>query len=205
MLEARNLWELVEQRAEASPDSRMSVDEHGRSMTFGAVPRRGRARGRRPGRARRGRGRCRVLGAPDLARVAGPGRRAVPARRGAEPDHPHLPRPRGRLLHRARPARRCCSCRARGATSTSRRWAIASPGRRPRPAGRRVRPRAARRRSGQALPPRPAAARQPGRRSGQLALLHVGHHRRPEGRAAHRRRSHRHRPRDGRPARRAHR
>ena len=36
MLEARNLWELVEARAEASPDQRMLVDEAGRSLTFGA-------------------------------------------------------------------------------------------------------------------------------------------------------------------------
>ncbi len=34
MLEARNVWELVEQRAAVTPDSRMSVDEHGRSITF---------------------------------------------------------------------------------------------------------------------------------------------------------------------------
>jgi acyl-CoA synthetase (AMP-forming)/AMP-acid ligase II len=36
MLEARNLWELVEARAAATPDRRMLVDEEGRSLTFGA-------------------------------------------------------------------------------------------------------------------------------------------------------------------------
>jgi cyclohexanecarboxylate-CoA ligase len=35
MLEARNLWELVEARAAATPDERMLVDEGGRMLTFG--------------------------------------------------------------------------------------------------------------------------------------------------------------------------
>lgn len=35
MLEGRNVWELVEARAAASPDNRMTIDEHGRSVTFG--------------------------------------------------------------------------------------------------------------------------------------------------------------------------
>ena len=34
MLEAPNLWELVGKRAEATPDSRMVVDERGDSLTF---------------------------------------------------------------------------------------------------------------------------------------------------------------------------
>ncbi|MEZ5144142.1 MAG: AMP-binding protein [Acidimicrobiales bacterium] len=34
MLEGTTLWDLVEQRAAASPDARMAVDESGRSMTF---------------------------------------------------------------------------------------------------------------------------------------------------------------------------
>jgi cyclohexanecarboxylate-CoA ligase len=34
MLEGRTLWELIEKRAEASPDARMAVDESGRTMTF---------------------------------------------------------------------------------------------------------------------------------------------------------------------------
>jgi acyl-CoA synthetase (AMP-forming)/AMP-acid ligase II len=35
MLEARNLWELVERRAAATPDDVMLVDEHGDELTFG--------------------------------------------------------------------------------------------------------------------------------------------------------------------------
>ena len=35
MLEARNIWDLVVARAEATPDREMAVDEDGRRMTFG--------------------------------------------------------------------------------------------------------------------------------------------------------------------------
>ncbi len=35
MLEARTLWELIEKRAEATPDARLVVDERGESLTFG--------------------------------------------------------------------------------------------------------------------------------------------------------------------------
>ena len=35
MLEGRNLWELVEARAAASPDAGMTTDEDGRTVTFG--------------------------------------------------------------------------------------------------------------------------------------------------------------------------
>ena len=35
MIESRNLWESIEARAEVTPDSLMSVDESGRSVTFG--------------------------------------------------------------------------------------------------------------------------------------------------------------------------
>jgi cyclohexanecarboxylate-CoA ligase len=35
MLEGRNLWELVEARAEATPDAVMTIDESGQSVTFG--------------------------------------------------------------------------------------------------------------------------------------------------------------------------
>ena len=34
MLQATNLWQLIERRAEATPDAQMAVDEIGRSMTF---------------------------------------------------------------------------------------------------------------------------------------------------------------------------
>ncbi len=35
MIEGRNLWELVEARVDATPDSEMTVDATGRAMTFG--------------------------------------------------------------------------------------------------------------------------------------------------------------------------
>lgn len=34
MMEARSLWELVERRAEATPDKTMALDEEGRTLTF---------------------------------------------------------------------------------------------------------------------------------------------------------------------------
>ena len=34
MIEARNLWELLEKRVEATPDAAMAVDENGRVLTF---------------------------------------------------------------------------------------------------------------------------------------------------------------------------
>ena len=64
MLEGRNLWELVEQRAEASPDS---PDDRRRARPLDdvrRVPRRRRAGGRRAGRARGRRRRRRVVVLP---------------------------------------------------------------------------------------------------------------------------------------------
>ena len=34
MFEARSLWELVERRAEATPDAPIAIDSDGRSLTF---------------------------------------------------------------------------------------------------------------------------------------------------------------------------
>src|SRR2546421_4336558 len=34
MIDGRNLWELLQKRAEATPDAVMAVDETGRSVTF---------------------------------------------------------------------------------------------------------------------------------------------------------------------------
>ncbi len=34
MLDARNLWELLQRRVETTPDATMAVDEHGRTLTF---------------------------------------------------------------------------------------------------------------------------------------------------------------------------
>ena len=61
---ARTMWELVDRRAEASPDHPMLIAADGETVTFGAVPRPGRAGGRRPARpwasprARSSRGSC---------------------------------------------------------------------------------------------------------------------------------------------------
>jgi cyclohexanecarboxylate-CoA ligase len=35
MIDARNIWSLIEARADATPDDRMLVDQDGRHMTFG--------------------------------------------------------------------------------------------------------------------------------------------------------------------------
>ena len=114
----------------------------------------------------------------------------VPARRGAEPDPPDLPPPRGRVHHA--PER----CRLLIVPGTFRnvdyeKMAQARP---PPTSGSRSSsptPDLPRRRSRHARP-----ARERRRRPAALALLHVGHGRRPEGRAAqrpqHRRRQPRH-------------
>ena len=36
MIETATLWQLVEERAEATPDARMAVDVEGRELTFRA-------------------------------------------------------------------------------------------------------------------------------------------------------------------------
>ena len=108
--------------------------------------------------------RRRVLAAAHVDRVAGPRRRAVPPRRGAEPDPADLPRARGRLRHPAGRRQAAASCPACGAASTTRRWpsAIAAEngGRGGRSSSRPARcPRATRRRSRR--PPTPAADEPP--------------------------------------------
>ena len=122
MLEARNLWELVEARAEASPDQRMLVDEAGRSLTFGEY--RDAAERAAAGFAERG------VVAGDVVSWQLPTwiesvvlvQRAVAARRGAEPDPADLPGAGGRLRDPGRPAPSSSSSRRSGAGSTSRRW-----------------------------------------------------------------------------------
>ena len=44
---ARTMWELVDRRAEASPDHPMLIAADGETVTFGAVPGPGRTGGRR--------------------------------------------------------------------------------------------------------------------------------------------------------------
>ena len=113
MLEARNVWELVEQRAEASPDSRMSVDENGRSITFARVPRRRRAGGCRVrlASASAPATSCRGCCPPGSSRSCWSARCA---RLGAV-QNPILPIYRDRevgLLHRSGRHVSCCSCPA---------------------------------------------------------------------------------------------
>ena len=61
------------------------------------VPRPGRAGGRRPAGDGGARGHAVLVAAPDPHRHGRPVGGALPARRAPEPDHPPLPRPRGRL------------------------------------------------------------------------------------------------------------
>ena len=189
MLEGRNFWELVEKRAARTPDDVMTVDEDDREITFGGYRDAALLRGRRAGRTRHRRGRRRVVAAPDLARVADPARRAGPSGRRPEPDHPDLPRPRGRLRHRARPAPSSSSCPAmwRGfdyEAMAERHRGRAAPGLEVLVCDTATLPDG----DPATLPPAPPSRPTAPTRPVTLALLHVGHHRRPEGRAPHRRR-----------------
>ena len=186
-VEGRTLWELIERRAAATPDARFG-DRRGRA-----------ARSPSPSTATRAeRAAAGLAGARASARATNVSWQLptwieslvlvgalVAARRGAEPDAADLPRARGRLHHPA--DRREAAHRARrcGAASTTRRWPTRSPASstasrcsscdqvaaRGRPVDAARRPRRGRRRAD----------------AGALDLLHVGHDRRPEGRAAHRR------------------
>ena len=101
--DATTFWELLERRAERTPDAPMLIDEHDRTVTFGECRGLGRAggrRARRPGRHRRHAG---GLAAPDPHRIDRAVVRPRPARHHAAADHPDLPRARGRL--------RCCARR----------------------------------------------------------------------------------------------
>ena len=147
-----------------------------------------RARGARRGRARAARRRtrrARLVAAPDLDRVARAGGRARAARRGAEPAPADLPRARDRVHH------------APGAAGAARRPARVSRHRPRRARAARARGGRARRRSAlqllvcdRALPEADPAALSPYSPPPGGAVggsLHLGHHGRPEGRAAQRR------------------
>ncbi len=104
MLEGRNLWELTTKRAAATPDAVMTIDETDRAITYVEYRRRAeRAAAGLATLARHRRRRRRLLDAADLARVARARGGTRPPGCGAEPDHPHLPRPGGGLRDRARP------------------------------------------------------------------------------------------------------
>ena len=195
-----SLWDLIERRAEDTPDARFVIDEYGRTLTFAEY----RDASQRAAAAFAARG----IGEGDVVSwqlptwieamvlVGGAG----PARRGAEPDPADLPRARGRLRRARGRARSCSSCRAMwrgfdfgamaealGPTPTSGCCIAATlldgdVAALPRPPGRRT----------------GVHARRALRRSAALDLLHVGHDGRPEGRAAHRQHRRRGRLRDGR-------
>ena len=94
-----SLWELVERRAEATPDGLAAVDEDGRTLTWAEA--KTAAERAAAGLARHGIGAGDVVSwqLPDLAREQGPRARPGPPRRHPEPDAPDLPRARGRLHH----------------------------------------------------------------------------------------------------------
>ena len=183
MLQGRTLWELMERRVDATPDALMAVDEDGRTLTFAES----RAEAERAAAGLSALG----IGAGDVVSWQLPTwlesmvlvAALSPPRRDAEPDAADLPRARGRLHHR--PGRRAAARRARrcGGASTTRPWPTTS-----RRDSRRAcdvlvadkalpqgDPSHAARRSAE-----PADADD----AGALALLHVGHHGRPEGRAS---------------------
>ena len=163
---ARTLWELVERRAEASPDHAMLIDADDRMLTFGAFRDRAADGGRRSARRRGGPGQRGVLAAAHPDRHRCPVGRPEPPRRRAEPDHPPLPGARGGL--RPPPDRLAALRRPPGVAGHRLRGAgravAGAPGRCPGRTGAAARHlggrrRAARRRPGLA----PAAAEPPSR------------------------------------------
>ena len=182
------LWDLVTWRADLTPDAVLAVDESDRQLTFARVPRSVRARRRRL-RARRHRLRhAGCVDAADVDRVVGARRRAGASgcRAGAAAPDPARardrvhPRPeRGRPPRGARHVARRRLPRAHGVgdrRSRARRQRDPPDRRRPRPAGGRSL-------GATAVDDTPPRARV---RPDPLGLLHVGHHRAPQGHAAHR-------------------
>ncbi len=92
LYDARTFWELVTARAALSPEHPMLIDTAGRTLTFGELASRAErvAAGFHDLGVREGTTVSWQLPTRDRddRRVRG----AVPARSGAEPDHPHLPR-----------------------------------------------------------------------------------------------------------------
>ena len=181
-----SLWELVERRAEATPDGLAAVDEDGRTLTWAEARTGGRAGRGRAGPPRDRRGRRRVVAAADVAREQGRSCSRWPA---SAPSRTRCSRSTASARSASSPGRRrasCSSCRRPGPASTSRRWPRASRPR-SRPSGGSLEVLVADKALPQGDPSdAPAAARTRAQDAGALVLLHVGHHGRPEGRAAHR-------------------
>ena len=183
--DAGSLWELIERRAAATPDASLAVDEDERTLTYGeyrdAAERA--AAGLAELRHRRGHARCRGSSRPGSSRSCSSARSPGSARCRTRSS-----RSTASARSASSPSRPAPSCSIvpsewQGFDFEAMARAIADGPAGARGAGRR--PQAARGR-----PDRPAAAaaraRRPRRRAGALGLLHVGHDRRPEGRAAHR-------------------
>ena len=182
---ARTMWELVDRRAEASPDHPMLIAADGETLTFGAVPRPGRAGGRRPrtawasAPARWSPGSCRPGSTPSSSPLRWPGSARSRTRSSTSTASVRSASPC------ARPAPRSSSSPARGATPTTPR-SPSGPSQ-----GADAGPTILTIDDGlpEADPARPAPAPRGDGRRGRpdpLDLLHLGLHRRPQGRAAHR-------------------
>ena len=144
----------------------------------------GRARGRGAAGHGRRRGHAGHLGPAYPHRDRAHELRSQPAGRGAEPDHPRLPPPRGRVLRPADAGR--AGIASRGVVGVR----LRGHGRRDRRGARPRGPGAERlRRPSRRRPGRLAAHPGARRRRGQSALdvLHLGNHLRSQGREAHRR------------------
>ena len=179
-----SLWDLVEQRAALTPDHVIASDEDGaRSPARSTATRRERVAAGLHAARRRAR-RERLVAPPHVARVVRARRRAGPARGGPEPDAADLPRPRGPVHHPADAARKLIITpsvwKGFDYEAMCREAAAELPG----PRGARLRQVAARGRPGDAAAVRPGGRR--GLGADPVDLLHVGHDRRPEGRAPHR-------------------
>ena len=183
---ARTMWELVDRRAAASPDHPMLIAADGETVTFGAVPRPGRAGRRRPPRHGRDDGLGRLVAAPDPHRHRRALHRARPASAPSRTRSSTSTASARSASRCARPAPRSSSSPAPGATSTSPPSPSApSPTRRRAPTHPR-RPKAAFRKPTRRVLPPPPPGTDADRRPDPLDLLHLGIHRRPQGRAAHR-------------------
>ena len=179
MLEGRTLWELIEKRAAATPDARMAVDESGREMTFGEY--RDRSERAAAGLAEMG------IGAGDVITWQLPTWLESMVLVGAIS---RLGATQNPILHIFREREVGFCVKESGAKlvvtpttfagfdfeAMARGIADGLDG----VSGALVRPLASRGRSVD------AARRADRRRRGALAVLHVGHHRRPEGCAPHR-------------------
>ena len=179
--------------ARATPERVFIIEglrEGGRQFTFGDLKTARRSHGgRRSAGSACGAGDVVVVAAAELVRGRGAGRGDRPHRRGVEPDHHHLSRARGGLRlppgegqgagrSRRGARRRPPRARRRGARAGARPRARAHR-------ARRARRRAARAGAAGGRPERAAAAVAARTARRVDGLLHVRHHRRSEGRAAH--------------------